>query len=191
MLLTPNWVGKHLFNREEIDVAFPMMPAHPLRFSADKVFFTPSDDRALINLEVVDGEAWQKAEEIALRLLDNLPHTPISAFGINFLFSEDDPSPELLRIFEFTDMDRLTRFGCRSESFRIQRSFSLDDDLKLNLKVEFTESAKLRFDLNFHFAVSGAQEAKQLLRGKTAICKLRTYKLMKEVYDLELEGGQE
>jgi hypothetical protein len=189
MLLTPDWVATNLFEQDTIDVAFPVMPLNPLMFTAGKVRFTPADERATISLEVVEDDAWGKAEHIALSLLAKLPHTPVRAFGVNLRFSESVPDPAQLSLFNFVDLPALTDFGCEVQSALVQRTLKVRDDLVLNLKITHGQSG-LDYDFNFHFEVKNADEARVNLKGKTAKCKEVALVLMKDAYGLTLDVGE-
>jgi hypothetical protein len=99
-LLSPDWLAKHIFDKSEIKIEFSPTLDHPLRFTCDNIRIVPTEDRVIfIALEYSNG-LLEKIEDMAYRLIDLLPFTPIAAFGTNFAYIEEGAGTDLLDIFE-------------------------------------------------------------------------------------------
>ncbi len=58
---------------------------------------------------------------MAIKIADYLPHTPVTAFGANFLFetTSTDVSTPMNKLLQLNDVDELTEFGASIKSLVI------------------------------------------------------------------------
>ena len=191
-ILQPNWLAKEIFQIAEGEdvpatVGFPLSFGGPPKVSMQGVTFIPASD----NLSILPGQpavqSFQAAENFATNLLRTLPHTPITAFGENYVYVEDHPNRELLNIFSLDD-DIETRIGGEGIDYSqlsISKSINLNGCL-LNLKRSFVDDV-VTFSFNFHYEVSSAAEAREKLPGTL----MNNYTLCQTVmgsYGIDLEN---
>jgi hypothetical protein len=102
-IFQPGWIARHVFGvpaGAEIKVTAVQMligQQQKLVTYIRDVGFAVSSNR--LEIFAVEGSesAFKAAEETTARIVELLPHTPISAYGINFHFIEEHPLPGLLR----------------------------------------------------------------------------------------------
>jgi hypothetical protein len=168
-ILQPSWLARHVFRRPEgeqvpVTMAFATIPGAPPKWTIEGITFVPSLDNLLIEPASLEEAALSSAEDKAVTILEMLPHTPIAAFGENFQFMDNQPTPDLLRVFELND-DAGERIEAENElsSTSITTSLQLSDCL-LNLSRQFSDG-RLTLKFNFHYETTTAADAAQKLRG--------------------------
>jgi hypothetical protein len=120
-------------------------------------------------------EVLLQAETVALRIVDSLPHTPISAFGVNFTFIEDEPPSEAIAIFKLPDAPIIQYEIMQTE---ITRKLRLESSV-LNLKHAFDQKT-LRLDFNFHHDTpTGADQVVKQLPGSVIASKAIAHNVLK------------
>lgn len=196
-ILTPQWISQHLLEQANLDVEVLVRPGNQptLRYRTAQFILTPSPRRLTFNILDGTDATLSKTEEIVIKLLRDLPHTPVSAAGVNFRFCEDDQFADLARLFNFSDGPDLAGFGARTSEAQIQRTLRIDDHIVLNLKVIY-DTAKVVFDFNYHVEVTPAPDltttnAIERLQNTFVPRKELSLKLLREVYDRELTENEE
>ena len=132
----------------------------------------PADDR----LKVV--------ERVAAAALTELPHTPVTAVGVNFQFVEEDPQAKLLAVFNSADLNVLADAGFNVRSTQLRREL-LRDNVTTNLSLALSHDRKVLFDFNYH-CDGNLQAARAFIEGKVVTYKERALDLMRQTYGLEL-----
>lgn len=189
-LLTPEWVAKNLFEGKEIQVEALLRPGDQhLRYNFAEISILPEPDRIIITEKAINDEVLQSAEQVAIKTLELLPHTPIRALGINFGFIEENPGPELTSLFELNDRAELADFDCKTISTEIHRRFETEHGI-LKLKQTLSDG-NIALHLNFHYDVSSIEEAINQLRDRITLYRDFGYKLLDEVYQLTLEEDEQ
>jgi len=162
-IFSPQWVGQHVFEGEEMEVEFPITPGLSPRYKAGRVMITLQGDRLLVKPLQTDDESMRSAEQKAVRILDCLPHTPVRAVGINFRYVESQPANGLSRMFEFADSDRIREFGYDKDCVEILRHLD-KDNAKLTFKMSQSSDGSLILDFNHHSDVLDAVMAREVIR---------------------------
>jgi hypothetical protein len=111
----------------------------------------------------LEDEVLGRIETIALKLLEDLAHTPVRAVGVNLQFIDDNPRTELLDQFAADDTDQLSDLGWRTEATEIKRRLK-KGDATLNFSATLSEQGKLILDFNFHQDVDTPTGAIQFIR---------------------------
>ena len=184
-IFTPQWVASSLGHVDEVGFQLAVDdPNLPFRISFRDYVLTVRSDRLQLYSTIVSDESLHGTRDLAVRLLEMLPHTPISALGVNFAWRELDPPRSLLPLFTLDDTIPLADAGKIATDTAIKRSFPWKESV-LNLTIALSAAGHVRVEFNFHWAVAGAVDATQHLNqcvsdaGETARTLLRT------VYDLE------
>jgi hypothetical protein len=153
-IFQPSWVAKYLhdipegerISASQVTVLAPAGPRHIIFIN--NVGLAASTDRVEIFLNADSDAAREHAENVAIRLLSVLPHTPLGGFGVNDHYLEADPEADLLD--KFVTSEKI------NEHYKILgRSFSsaleMDDGVTLNFSRKVSES-EIIFDFNYHYA---------------------------------------
>ena len=106
---------------------------------------------------------------------------------MNFLFTENEVSDDLINLIRPRDLENIEQFGGSLTGEQYNRNLMLNGRiLKTIIRLE-GESAD--FDLNFHFNVRNLVEFKAGI-SETSILELKqeAIQFITEIYNLELEG---
>jgi len=192
-ILNPGWIGKNLFNEEEVKVEFPVNnPDLPPRYTtSDNIIFVPATHRTnFIAQSPYSNEMLIKICKMNRKLMEILLHTPITAIGANFGFEEKSEKFRYLDLFKFSDSNTLADNDYIANISNLKRQFELEKGL-LNFTISYNEET-VKFDFNFHYQVSGTDEALQILQDDTLITNRDiALKISKEFYDLEIDEEEE
>lgn len=155
-ILTPQWVGKHLFEKEKIKFEVTFGSRYLLRLSGPGAEIAPTPDRVTIYAEESTHEGLDCIERLGRKLIEMLPHTPIEAVGVNHAFVEDSAEPEIVSLFNCNDEDKMPPH-MPVDNVEIGRRLS-GEGYKLIIRFSKAEgSESVRFDFNFHYDVRRSQ----------------------------------
>lgn len=86
-IFNSQWVSRFLFPKEKkLNVEFPLNVDGSQRISTKKIrIFVIGNKLNFVPLDTED-ETFELIQNLAIKTCDYLPHTPVSAFGVNFLF---------------------------------------------------------------------------------------------------------
>jgi hypothetical protein len=172
-ILQPSWIARHVFGRQEgenfdITTELSLMPGQPPRFTIDGLKIAPNYNRLVISPAGVEAAQFAMCEEKARAILAALPHTPVSAFGINFQFEDANPSPGVLDLFgDQESLAEEVNFDFEPLSTSVARALKLEKCV-LNFTRKLTDSSQVNYKFNFHYTVAGAAAATELLTGAMA-----------------------
>ena len=190
-IFTQDWVKRYLFPEDqefEIDMLVPQdfnAKFIYTRISSNDIKILLSENILKFNLVEIKYENFDRIEELALQLADYLPHTPVTAYGVNFIFTENKISKDLINLVRPSDLENIKHFT----SEKYIRGFVLND-LKFNTTLILSDD-KVTFELNFHFNISDLVAFKTSI-SETPILKLKeeAIKFIKQTYSLEFEGEE-
>lgn len=183
-ILHPDWLAKNLFDSTELKIEIPIGPIGLLRVSSGGVRVLTGLDRVQFTPAALDDESLRRTETLARKLLQTLPHTPMTAIGVNFAFREDDPDSALLSHFQDTDASAIVDAGFTLESHAAVRRIKQADGQLVNFKVERHDEAVL-FDFNFHSPVGNAGDAVAALDTRILTHRETALRLLSTVYNLD------
>ncbi len=162
--LSAPWVCEHIFNSNDVEFEFSHDYDLPHRFTKDNIRFVPTDNKVTFVSLNNDFEKKETIERMAKKLLTELHHTPILAYGYNAVFEEDTPCPEALSLFVFGDADYFSDSDLSLQTSAINRSF-IFDNYTLNIAYSLNEEGVLTLKFNMHKAVSSSSEAIEGIEG--------------------------
>jgi hypothetical protein len=114
----------------------------------DGIKIDVSPGRVKIQPSAYTKDFSNQIADVITNLATTLPHTPMTAYGINFIFSEKIKSPVLHKT---RALDKLTCDIENSDSIRIANSCKCDDSQMAFILEEKVKEKTLKFDFNFHF----------------------------------------
>lgn len=191
-IFTQDWVKRYLFPEDqkfEIDMLVPHDFNAQLiytRISSDDVEILLGENRLKFNLLEIKNENFDQIKELSLQLADYLPHTPVTAYGVNFIFTENNISEDLIKLVRPSDLESIEHYT--SEQYT--RGFELN---RRNFNYTIIVSDDIvTFKLNFHFNISDLVGFKTGI-SETPILKLKkeAIEFIKQTYSLEFEGEDE
>jgi len=188
-IFQPGWIASNLLGvpkGEKIQVAECARPDEDGQLKIISFFGDMGVSSSRQRLEVflnsdADGIA-AKGEDLVVKVLEVLPHTPIQALGINFLFVEEDPSGEL--IDKLKTMEGLeARYQIKQQNYA--STLFIDENTDFNFFRTINEG-DVRFSLNFH----ALAEDNRFQDVKGVIARRLKYSLdfLQDCYGLEIEG---
>jgi hypothetical protein len=186
-VFSPEWVGKQLLDGKPMTIEVPVGPSGvKVRYSAEGLNLVPSGDRLIVGVQKADEHLIERAETAARNVLRLLPHTPVTAFGVNFGFHHAEPSDQLLGLFKLNDLDALSAFGCTIKRSNVVRSLEIAGAV-VNGTHSLDSDGHAETDLNFHHDVPSADFAEKQLEGRARKCLDLARKLLTSVYNCNLE----
>jgi hypothetical protein len=184
-IFQPDWVAKHVFSKEEINVEFLLGPQQgTLSFVSGDVTLLVRPDKLIFGCKNTSDQALASIEAAGLQTLELLPHTPVAAFGINFGFHEENPSSELIHLFQTDDLDPISKAGCTIQKTSLIRQVMVENRT-LNV-THALENSQVHVSLNFHFPATNATAAREKLPNTMIPCRDIAKKLLADVYKLAL-----
>lgn len=185
-LLTPEWVAKTLYATEELEVEVALKPAaHRMRYFYEDALFIPEAERVIIGMRRYREGLQLENEALAVRLLEELPHTPLVAIGVNYGFSVSEPLEPLHAIFVLPDNTPLAEAGFALGETSIVRQMRKDDHI-INLR-QTLRDGEIHVHLNFHFPIVDREAAPKLLVGLTERTRTAALTLLREIYGATFE----
>lgn len=193
-IFTQDWVKRYLFPAEQEKFTIEMVIAQGFnaqfvspRILSKEVEILFQEDR--LNFIPVENKTqnFDKIQELALQLADYLPHTPVTAYGVNFLFAADQIEEDMLDLIRPRDLAKIEQFGASFTNERYTRRLMLNGRT-LNITIGL-DKKRVTFDLNFHFDIQNLVGFKAGI-SETSILELRqeAIQFITEIYSLELEG---
>ena len=196
-IFTQDWIKRYLFPGEQEKFRIEMMVSQgfnaqfvsprilskevEILFQENRLNFIPVENK---------NENFDRIQELALQLVDYLPHTPVTAYGVNFLFTENKVSEDLINLIRPKDFEKIEQFGGSLISEQYTRSLLLNDRT-LNIAIGL-ETKRATFDLNFHFNIGNLVEFKAGM-SEISILELKqeAIQFITKIYSLEFEGVDE
>ncbi|MGM0584952.1 MAG: hypothetical protein ACQEUZ_09915 [Pseudomonadota bacterium] len=196
-IFTPEWIAFYLFKIEEgRDIEVDVL--HDVESSRRIIFIGE------IGVSVSNGrlEVYAKTEDripelsqFIPRIFEVLPHTPSRGLGVNFRYSSQNPSAQVIEKLETSE-----GFDLKYEVRRTELKSQLirSENSVLNL-LRISEEGGLVVDFNFHFIFDSKEKiSSQIAQGEIESCKTEAWSLLSEHYEAEravasgfrLEGQQ-
>jgi hypothetical protein len=177
-ILTPSWIGKNVLDPPVVDefpvyVIAPIMgAAPPAKFSLSGFTYSPGYQFLTFYTDGMDAAASERVCDVAARILNLLPHTPITGIGFNFGFRDDHPSVQLLRLLAIspTFADALGQ-GAEVVGRNWLNVASWGAAL-VTLQTGIRGS-DYSLDLNFHYSSQDARGAEAVLRRQNVYAEHR------------------
>ena len=188
-IFSPEWAKQHLADDKdkEVVLAIPMQLIMPPRLTVDDVNIYPSTQAMVLDCPEFSENAIEAASRKLSRIAELLPHTPVTAIGINFRYSgavEDNLA--LAELFAFSDAGNINAEEYRLNKSIISRTYNLKDSTLLNISIEII-AEQVRFEFNFHSDVRGLSDAP----AKASVSRIKDFntkaaQFMSDVYGIHL-----
>lgn len=180
-IFNPDWIGKYLLPKQKLNIEFPINIDGSPRISNEDLRIFVLGNKLNFTLIKPEDKNLENIEELALKVADYLPHTPVSAFGINFLFTADI-STGIKKMLHQKDSDILRDMGADIQNEQVRHCFKFKNHL-INLNI-IQEKNTVKFDFNYHFDIKNLIEFKEKLNDNRILeLKNDAISIIDEVYN--------
>lgn len=180
LIFTPDWIRTHVASAKEVGVDLPTVAALPPRLIFDGIYLLVVENKLLLGARKPDDAALGHMEEAASRVLKLLPHTPLTATGVNFAFVEEQPGA-LAKAMTPHEADAIASAKLQLRGGTVRRSALLGEQA-INWTLEPREQGKTLLSFNFHFDTPSASQALSSLRMSLVKLKSQAYELCNKLY---------
>ena len=186
MIFSPAWITRHLTTAQDVGIEVPVdNPGLPIRYTFDGVHLCATSKQLVLTVDRPEDTLLAKCREVAIKSVQQLPHTPIMAVGVNYHFVADQPDEPLLRVFNLNDNDNLSDAGIQIKSTVIQRSLLIADQA-VNLSLTLVDG-KVLVAFNFHKDVAAADQVVAFLEAHSTDLKDKACDLLNKIYSSSVE----
>lgn len=184
-IFTQDWVKENLLEAQDFQVYFPMNTLNSLKFEVpSKYSFAVNFNRLEFQLKNSDDGASRELITTARKLLRCLVHTPISSFGVNFVYKYD--RQDLLGEIPHTE-NLKSILSSELESTELTRMFNVGQGKVLNFKI-IRKAMDVFFDFNYSYNVRNALNLLDVLGDDDDIIinkRQESMNILNSVYDGE------
>ena len=188
-ILTPRGIARRLFELDEgtpIAVEVPIDGLAPHRVRHEGIVVTAEPGRLALTVEMPSLQNLERARQIAVRAMKNLPETPLTAAGFNIRLKLDDPPGQLLNATSAEADKLLSDAGFTIKTRAIRRSIEQGQGL-LNLKIREDDGAETTIEFNFHRQSSAIEELQKWLQMPCDDVKAACAAALEKLAGLEFE----
>jgi len=178
-----------VFPDEETETMISFLPHFPLVYQVPQVAVQVGGSNLIVRPRTLDDECIERAETIALTILERLPETPLRGVGINFGFVEETPSAALVQLFDFGDNGDVSAAGWNIEERRLSRKLILNDET-LNLTLLF-DGSEVNIDFNFHTETNSNPTAQTAVTNRMLRLREAALTFLDSIYHLVPEAEEE
>lgn len=185
-IFKPDWVSKYLLSGEKIiNASFPLGGNASPQISGENVKIYAIGNKLSFQCLKYNPKTHELIEQLAIKTADYLPHTPVSAYGINFIF-EQPVTEELKSIITLNDKSNINEEVYKLLSTTIIKRYQTES-YQLNLTINLIGSV-YSFDFNFHVNVKNLVDFKEKIDEEGILeYESKALGLMSEMYNLELD----
>jgi hypothetical protein len=185
-IFNPEWESKFLFPKQELEIEFPIQHDASVRISSKDLRILIEGLRLCIICRKQEDSCFTSAKELAILIADYLPHTPITAIGVNFSFIQT-PSEPLLQQLLVADNELITKHYGKIALTQITRNLIVKE-IAMQVKITIHDD-RIEFSTNFNFPVESLLQAKErLLSNDILDLKMETLKYLSTIHNLNIEA---
>ena len=182
-IFTPEWVKENVLIGKDFQILFPVNIMNSLKFVVpNKYSLAVNGNRLEFQLNDNCDVCSKELLEPVRNVLRCLIHTPVSSFGINYVFKTNE-QPGLLSTLPHTNEIK-DALNSEVESTEVTRSIKLQDGNILNFKI-YQKGQETNFDFNFSYVVNKIQTMLDILGDDNIIISMRNVakELLEKVYE--------
>lgn len=183
-ILNPKWITKYILPETELSVEIPLNINASMRMSTKELRIFSIDGKLNFAVLKHDDTVFKKIGELGIKMADNLIHTPVSAFGINYVF-ECEGTETIDDLFSLSDSEDIEQNGFAVSNIQIRRQLKSGDKL-LNLII-IKSNEKYSFDFNYHTNIKSMVDFKDKFDPDDIVkFKNESIELLSNLYELEM-----
>ncbi|MFA6962939.1 MAG: hypothetical protein WC205_19455 [Opitutaceae bacterium] len=183
-ILTPAWLGGagEVTTSQDIgvEVAIDDITA-PRRILFEELILEVASARLVLKPQTINDEVLKRIQNIATKILEKLPHTPIRGLGVNFAYRESEPTDKLKALFNFTDSTSVAAEEWTVQSSTVQRELVKNNQV-LNFRASYMRDNSVEFLANYHFEAKSSRAAIEALVFDIISLKNETPLLLNKLY---------
>lgn len=189
-IFSPEWVKQYLFPQDEYEIEFPLNIDGSARFSTKKNRISLEQNRLNFYSRSIDNEDYERIQELAVKVADYLPHTPVLSYGVNFLYEESRNVEKISALLACSySKVALEKVGKDIISAEIKNSFNYEY-CTLNCSIKKEKGIYL-FDFNYHFAIKKLTDFKEsMAEHSILILRKESLNIISKVFDLSTDEEQ-
>ena len=181
------WIAKNLFDKaegEEIAAAEVLIKNGQLLTQLtflEGVAINVSPVRTEIFALNAEPETLTRVEVVLLKMLEMLPHTPLTAIGCNLSYIDDNPSAAIVDLF-------ITPEGFEAEGVLNTRQSGVQLQIEGGQLLNFVRLLgpnDVRYSFNYHRSESDAEQYKDFVPGMMAKAREHSLALLQTLYGYE------
>lgn len=186
-IFTPPWIANVLYGIPEGENVDGIMVADILQGTQRpyirEVAVLAEEGRLSIFVDRFDDAVIALGESLPSKIAETLPHTPITALGVNFQFVYEDFDEGILALLKHNDTPE--KIGAVSKH-NLVSEIKVDEKTTLNLKRGISDG-QFVINFNFHTPLGNMKEIFELPKDL-----IRTYfesskKILNDLYNLSLD----
>lgn len=186
-ILNPDWFAKEIFGVAEIQVELVVENLKvQMKYTSGNVVVVPQPDQIIFGARHANAESLSAIEAAALKVLDRLPVTPLSAIGVNFTYLETEVPGALAALFDIDDSHKLADNNIEIKGRSIARELD-HSGRTINYAMRQGTNGDVTFSFNFHTDVANAGQAVIALQNKTIEDERFCQHLLSKLYDVEMD----
>lgn len=190
-IFSENWVAEHLAENagSKVSLAFPIGdPNAPNRLEFEEIlmFASPGNVRLTPRSQTLAG--LNHCQAVAIKILQTLSHTPVSAFGINFRFQQEEGVEAIWeKVGAAPLLEDKPDLGMALTGIAITKQFEVSERAQLNHKISSPIDGAATFDFNYHHGNEDASSVLDVLKtGLVDEYYQTTKSVIRSYYDVEL-----
>ena len=181
------WLLQHIYGvpaGEEVEVGIAIQKGTPGKqvMMLNDIGFSADSNRIEFYLNKVDEDVLGRTEQMVANIVEVLPHTPIGAFGCNFLFVEENPEDVVIDRLKTNDGIH-ERYNIKEQIFKSIIEF--EQNIDLTFTVLINNNATVTFDFNYHHVEINAANLAEKVNGAINRYKEHALDLINSLYDIE------
>jgi len=187
-IFSPDWVKANLAvnSHQDIKIGLSIDNAdQPRAIQFDSLTLYPGYHRLEIRPVSSTLQNMEEAQRVAEKILTLLPHTPVSATGINFDFVESEKADSVISLFQMADTSGIDAGKYFLQNIEIRRAYQLGQDFTLNLTLSWADGARARINFNYHRNTREAGGAASAF--DVSACYEDSLRLAQNAYGLTIE----
>lgn len=186
-IFTPEWIALALYEipqGEEVGGIFVTdVVQQATRPYINRIAVTADMERLSIFCDEMTDASISRAEAIACKVAEVLPHTPVGGVGLNFQFVIADPDVRIVDMLQ--PEDRPERLG-PVRTNELQSQIELGDGVLLNLARRL-EAGVLRVRFNFHSDIQNMHDVQARTSGKFRSYYDKSKAALAEMYGVDID----
>lgn len=180
------WISNgRLTAAKQIEVSFSFeSPGDPI-YQFDNLELRIQSRRLELVPKRFEPALMDNAATVVRKILSELPHTPVTACGVNFNFECPQPSGLLLSLFNIEDNNAASDQRYQLKTTSISRRFDRDGK-NLNVSLNFAANGKVGLAFNFHKEAKTATEASEFLASPIIELQQQAEEFLRNVYEADI-----
>lgn len=190
-ILQPEWIVREVIGGDpaatQVQLEFSPIAGIPPKTTIGNVTFVPTNSRLQMHPKFVNEENLLQVETYTRKILASLLHTPVKAIGENFLFRLAEPSEAAVNEFPVVqDLTEKLDFDFTVKDREIGLSVEIVGGPTMNMERWLKNNGSIEFKFNFHYEVSSAAQANQVLE-HSFLANFERAKKIVEAYGFTIE----